>query len=77
MHFNVEAVPAADFSAWVEAARKSGPTLTALSYTELARQSMRVAPFTYRDVDSDLFRKIVTQALPPGPGPSAPKQAEN
>ena len=56
MHFNVEAVPAADFSAWVEAARKSGPTLTALSYTELARQSMRVAPFTYRDVDSDLFQ---------------------
>ena len=30
---------------------------------------MNVAPFTYRDVDPDLFQKIVTQALPPGPGP--------
>ena len=31
---------------------------------------MNVAPFTYRDVDPDLFEKIVTQALPPGPGPT-------
>jgi hypothetical protein len=29
-----------------------------------------VAPFTYRDVDPDLFQNIVMQALPPGPGPT-------
>ena len=28
-----------------------------------------MAPFTYRDVDPDLFQKIVSQVLPPGPGP--------
>ena len=69
MHFDVQAVPADRFSAWVDATRGSGPTLTAQSYADLARQSINVAPFTYRDVDPDLFQKIVSQALPPGPGP--------
>jgi cytochrome o ubiquinol oxidase subunit II len=69
MHFDVEALPADRFSAWVDATRQNGPTLTSQSYTELTQQSMRVAPFTFRDVEPDLFRKIVSQALPPGPGP--------
>ena len=51
MHFDVQAVPADRFSAWVDATR------------------INVAPFTYRDVDPDLFQRIVSQALPPGPGP--------
>ena len=69
MHFDTEALPMDRFSAWVEATRGTGPTLTSQSYTELAKQSLGVAPFTYRDVDPDLFKNIVTQALPPGPGP--------
>ena len=69
MHFDVQAVPADRFSAWVDATRGNGPTLTAQSYADLARQSINVAPFTYRDVDPDLFQRIVSQALPPGPGP--------
>ena len=36
---------------------------------ELTKQSTNVAPFTYRDVDPDMFQKIVSQVLPPGPGP--------
>jgi cytochrome o ubiquinol oxidase subunit II len=28
-----------------------------------------VRPFTFRAVDADLFQQIVTQKLPPGPGP--------
>ena len=44
-------------------------------YTELAKQSMDVAPFTYRAVDPDLFNDIVTQALPPGPGPGERSQS--
>ena len=51
------------------ATRGTGATLTPQSYAELAKQSINVAPFTYRDVDPDLFQKIVSQALPPGPGP--------
>jgi cytochrome o ubiquinol oxidase subunit II len=69
MHFETHAVPASDFSAWMSQTRASGPTLTPQSYTELAKQSLDVAPFTYRDVDHDLFQKILTQVLPPGPGP--------
>jgi cytochrome o ubiquinol oxidase subunit II len=69
MHFDVEAMGADRFSGWVDATRGGDATLTAQSYAELARQSANVAPFTYRDVDPDLFQKILTQALPPGPGP--------
>ena len=54
-------------------AHGSGPALTAQSYNDLAKQSINVAPFTYRAVDPDLFEKIVTQALPPGPGPDRRK----
>ena len=69
MHFNVEALPADRFTAWVDATRQGGPTLTSQSYSDLAKQSLSVAPFNYRDVEPDLFHKIVTQVLPPGPGP--------
>jgi cytochrome o ubiquinol oxidase subunit 2 len=69
MHFDVRAVPAEQFSAWVDKARSGGPALTARSYAELSRQTLNVAPFTYRTVDDGLFDGILTQALPPGPGP--------
>jgi cytochrome o ubiquinol oxidase subunit 2 len=70
MHFDVDALTADGFAGWIAAARNGGPALTAQSYAALAKQSMSVAPFTYRDVDPDLFMHIVTQALPPGPGPA-------
>ncbi len=63
MHFDVEALPAGRFSDWVNATRGSGPTLTGQSYEDLAKQSLSVAPFTYRDVEPELFQKIVTQAV--------------
>ena len=69
MHFEVRAVDAAGFAAWVGAARKVGPALDAASYAELAKQSMRVAPYTYRAADPGMFQKIVSQELAPGPGP--------
>jgi cytochrome o ubiquinol oxidase subunit II len=70
MHFAVQAMPAADFTAWIATTRGNGPALTAKSYADLAKQSSAVAPFTYRDVDANLFQQIVTQALPPGPCPA-------
>jgi cytochrome o ubiquinol oxidase subunit 2 len=83
MHFDVRALPPDGFAGWVATTRNGGAALTAQSYAELARQSLRVAPFTYNAVDADLFSKVVTQALPPGPGPArqtnpgAPTTAEN
>ena len=69
MHFEVRALNAADFSNWVEATRKDGPVLDAGSYAELAKQSIKVPPYTFRDADPMLFEKIVGQGLAPAPGP--------
>jgi cytochrome o ubiquinol oxidase subunit 2 len=69
MHFDVQAVPAERFAAWVDATRNTGPTLDAGSYAALAKQSVNTRPFTFGAADPELFTKIVTQQLPPGPGP--------
>ena len=70
MNFQVHAVPADRFDAWIEDTRKAGPSLDPASYEQLARQSKDVRPYTYRQSDPGLFEKIVTQELPPGPGPT-------
>ena len=71
MHFNTETAPKADFDAWVNETRDGGgPTLSSQAYKDLSVQSMNVAPFTYSSVEPGLFDKVVTQELPPGPGPS-------
>jgi cytochrome o ubiquinol oxidase subunit II len=71
MHFDVRAVPGDQFASWVASTRGNGPVLDAGSYAELARQTVNVRPFTYRDADGALFQRIITQQLPPGPGPRA------
>ena len=48
-------------------ARRSTRTPTRISRSR-ASTSRR---FVYSDVDADLFHKILTQALPPGPGPES------
>jgi cytochrome o ubiquinol oxidase subunit 2 len=71
MRFSVRAVSPDEFTAWVAATRRDGPTLDAASYTALARQSTDRRAFTFREADPMLFHRIVTQDLPPGPGPLA------
>jgi cytochrome o ubiquinol oxidase subunit 2 len=71
MHFDVQAVPAERFAAWIEATRNNGPTLDAASYAALAKQSMNTSPFTFGVADPGLFQQIVTQQVPPGLGPQA------
>jgi cytochrome o ubiquinol oxidase subunit II len=69
MHFDVRAVPAQEFAAWIETTRGAGPTLDDTSYVALSQQSINVPPFTFRAADPRLFQRIVSQELPPGPGP--------
>jgi cytochrome o ubiquinol oxidase subunit II len=69
MHFDVQAVPAQQFTDWIEATGKTGPALDAASYATLAKQTLNTTPFTFRSADPALFQEIVTQKLPPGPGP--------
>jgi cytochrome o ubiquinol oxidase subunit II len=69
MHFEVRALPPEQFAAWIEHTRSAGPGLDARSYAALARQSIDPTPFTFSAADPRLFQEIVTQKLPPGPGP--------
>jgi cytochrome o ubiquinol oxidase subunit 2 len=69
MHFSVSAVPPERFVAWVALTREAGPALDGASYRQLSQQSINVAPFTFRSTQAGLFRDIVMQTLPPGPGP--------
>lgn len=70
MHFTLRAVPSDAFADWVAHAKQLGEALDQGGYAQLAKQSQNVHPFTYRAVDPTLFQAVVTQRVPPGPGPS-------
>lgn len=69
MTFTLDAVPAARFADWVAGAKGVGRVLDARAYADLARQSSKVRPYTYRAVPPALFDAVATQRLLPGPGP--------
>jgi len=60
MRFDVDAVPAEQFTQWVSATRNSGPLLDAAAYSDLAKPSKAVAPYTYRGVAPRLFDDVVS-----------------
>jgi cytochrome o ubiquinol oxidase subunit II len=66
MGFNVEAIPAESFAQWVDATRNAGLVLDAPAYTDLAKPSHAVAPFTYRSVAPNLFKRLLTAGMDPG-----------
>jgi cytochrome o ubiquinol oxidase subunit 2 len=71
MRFIVRSVPPADFAAWAQGARGAGPQLDRAAFAALARPSQNTPPAIYGGVDPTLFQAIATQAIPPGPGPTA------
>ena len=68
MHFDVQAMPQAEFGNWVAATHGAGPALDADGYAALARESSAVTPQTYRSVDPGIFDKIVGMRMPPAEG---------
>jgi cytochrome o ubiquinol oxidase subunit 2 len=60
MHFTADAIPAETFAQWVAATRNGGPVLDAQTYSDLAKPSQAVAPFTYREVAPNLFSRIAS-----------------
>jgi cytochrome o ubiquinol oxidase subunit 2 len=70
MNFKLHAVTAEEFGAWLQKARGAGSVLDKEAYLDLAKQSENVPPAIYSDVAPGLFHSIVTQELPPGPGPT-------
>ena len=71
MRFDVRAERADRFATWIELVRDKGRTLDDESYAALAKPSVSRSPFTFGFADPELFTKIVTLQLPPGPGPQA------
>ena len=69
MYFNVNVVSSADYAKWATQAKSSGPTLDRASYTELAKQSLKVKPFTYRSVEPGIFDALIKQTIGQAPGP--------
>jgi cytochrome o ubiquinol oxidase subunit 2 len=63
MHFDADAVPDEKFAQWLNVARSAGPGLDAKSYTDLAKPSVSVAPFTYRAVAPGLFDSILVSEM--------------
>ena len=76
MDFQVKSVPPDQFAAWARGAKGAGPVLDRPTYAQLARQSQRVTPFTFRAIDPQLFQAVASQKIPPGPGPE-PENAEH
>ncbi len=71
MRFAVDAVPQAQFAAWVAGARAANAPLDTQSYAALFRPSKYVAPRTYSAVDPELFGEIVAMRVS-SLGPSLP-----
>ncbi len=70
MYFDLHAVTADQFASWVAATKAdAGPVLDRAAYEQLSKQSMRVKPFAYHDVDTTIFTDIVSDKIAPGPGP--------
>jgi cytochrome o ubiquinol oxidase subunit 2 len=69
MQFQVKSVAPAEFATWTQAVRSNGPVLDQTAYAGLLKQSHRVPPTSFREVDPQLFNAIATQKIAPGPGP--------
>jgi cytochrome o ubiquinol oxidase subunit II len=69
MTFTMRAVSNDAFADWVRQAQSAGPALDAAAYTQLEQQSIGDKPRTFNQPAPDLFEQIVSEKLPPGPGP--------
>jgi cytochrome o ubiquinol oxidase subunit 2 len=59
MRFMVHALPAGDFSAWLERTRGAGALLDQHAFAELARAGTLAQPTSYRSVEAGLYGFIV------------------
>jgi cytochrome o ubiquinol oxidase subunit 2 len=69
MLFDVHVVSPAVFPDWAANPARGDQVLNEDAYTKLAQQSVEKTRLSYRLADPELFGKIATQHIPPGPGP--------
>ena len=77
MHFETKAVSEQGFAQWVKGAQAAQQVLDDDAYKALSKQSTKNPVTLYRLADDDLFGKIVSKVLPPGPGPDTSKPDNN
>jgi len=78
MHFDVHALPAADYAKWIaDAKASSGQTLDRGAYVALTQPSSNVPPAIYKSVDPALFNAIVNETVQPAPGPGAGRAGQD
>ena len=64
MRFNADAVPAAEFDAWIAKAKQDGGKLDPEIYGQLAKPSSAVPPMTYGDIGPDMFGAVLRGGQP-------------
>jgi cytochrome o ubiquinol oxidase subunit 2 len=64
MQFIVQALPGAEFAAWLEQARGGAEVLNTDAYDELAKPTKKVASRSYADVDPMIYEHILQLAAP-------------
>jgi cytochrome o ubiquinol oxidase subunit II len=69
MLFDVHVISPLAFPGWVASTARGDQVLNADSYNELKQQSIETTRRSYRLGDPELFGKIATQRIAPGPGP--------
>jgi cytochrome o ubiquinol oxidase subunit 2 len=71
MHFDVRAVSPGEFADWIQEGRASTAVLDDQGYRQLEVQSQNVPVQAYRAPNPNLYFEVVSQKLPPGPGPTS------
>jgi cytochrome o ubiquinol oxidase subunit 2 len=69
MMFDTHVVSQVAFGDWAASTMRGDQVLDIDAYKKLSEQSIEKKPMTYRLDDPELFGKIASQQIPPGPGP--------
>jgi len=72
MHFQVRALDAGDYAAWLTRTRQSGATLDRTAYLALAKPTQNVAPTTYGVIQPGLFEDVARGLQAPATNPGGP-----
>ncbi len=64
--FSVQAVPATAFKKWAAQVQRNVTTLDDQAYQSLSRQSVLATPMNFGHFEPNLFKRILTQQIPPG-----------
>ncbi len=63
MHFEVHALSAPDYAAWIEKTKNAGKTLDAAAFAGLSRPGVTPQPFTYGSVAPDFFAHVLAVSV--------------